>query len=246
MRVPRIYTDQDLAENSEVILGEAPSHHLLKVLRMDLGRALTVFNGRATDNHHGQFAAALVGKTKKNATIAVGEFHTRELESPLKTHLAAGISRGDRFDLVLQKASELGVSTITPLFTERTEIKLNAERLEKKHHAWRKIMIGACEQSGRCSLPQLNTAIHFEDFIDTHSDELKFVLHHRSEQNFTEHEAPTSVTLLIGPEGGLAEGEISRAIGENYQPLRLGPRVMRTETAPIAALAILQHRWGDL
>lgn len=240
MRVPRIYSEQALTQNSIFELEEAPSKHLLKVLRMEAGRELIVFNGQG-----GEYAAKIVSTSKKHAEIQLGDFNPEDRQSPLRTHLAVGISKGDRFDLVLQKATELGVTEITPLFTKRCEVKLQGERLEKRIASWLKIIISACEQCNRNLLPILHAPQKLDSYMGTDSSELKLVLHHRAETSLSELKAPKSVTVLIGPEGGLAAEEIEMAQEHQFQPLVLGPRVMRTETAPLVALSNLQFLWGD-
>lgn len=244
MRVPRIYTDQALTANSECELEEAPSHHVLKVLRMQTGRKLIIFNGQG-----GEFDAKIIATNKRQARLALGELRTLETESPLHTQLAIGLSRGERFDLVLQKATELGVSSITPLFTEHCEVKLSGERLEKKTLSWKKTLIAACEQCGRQQVPTLNPALSFMDFIQQKPKGLGLVLHHRHTQSLQQlklkHAGINSVSLLIGPEGGLSNIEIDCALSNAYSALRLGPRILRTETAPLAVLSLLQYEWGD-
>ncbi|WP_096086945.1 16S rRNA (uracil(1498)-N(3))-methyltransferase [Agaribacterium haliotis] len=241
MRVPRIYTEQELSSGTELELEQAPSHHLLKVLRMDVGRSLILFNGRG-----GEFDASIIASSKKAATLAVGEFRQNNNESPLKSVLAIGLSRGERFDLVLQKATELGVSIIQPLFTERCEVKLRGERLQKKAASWQKIIIAACEQSQRNILAELKPAISLAEFYKQQLDcELKLVLHHRNSQRFSDLPTASSACFLIGPEGGLSEAEIHAAHSAGFQNLALGPRVLRTETAPLTALALAQQYWGD-
>jgi 16S rRNA (uracil1498-N3)-methyltransferase len=238
MRVPRIFTSLDIESGIEVELDEAASRHVITVLRMETGRPLILFDGSG-----GEFQAELVATTKKKATVRVDEYQEIERESPLHTHLAVGISRGERFDFVLQKATELGVSRITPLFTSRCEVKLQGERLEKRVHSWQRIIQAACEQCNRNTLPQLDRPQRITDFQS--DSDLKLVLHHRASQALKDFAAPENVCLLIGPEGGLAASEIEAAQVQGYKPLVLGPRVMRTETAPIVALANLQLLWGD-
>lgn len=242
MRIPRIYTEQALTSNIELELEEAPSHHLIKVLRMAVGRQLFLFNGKG-----GHYHAEIIASTKKYATVKITEHQAQDNESPLKTHLAIGLSRGERFELVLQKATELGVSSIQPLFTERTEVKLNGDRLNKKIQSWNKIIIGACEQSGRNILPILQAPCSLQDFLiqEQAQEQLKLVLHHRNSSRFSELEKAENICLLIGPEGGLSQDEIDQAQQYHFQNLSLGPRVLRTETAPLAALAIMQQCWGD-
>jgi 16S rRNA (uracil1498-N3)-methyltransferase len=241
MRIPRIYCPQDLAENTHVVLEEEASHHLLNVLRMDVGRALRIFNGDGKE-----YNAEIQSASKKTATISVVSQLGTQTESPLDIQLAIALSKGDRFELVLQKSTELGVKTIIPLFTERTDVKLKADRIEKKMKSWKKIIIGACEQSGRTQLPVLEEPSQLNEFISTDRDGLKLVLHHRNSNSLADHDKPESLTLIIGPEGGLSEKEILAANKQGYANLALGPRVLRTETAPIAALAIAQQLWGDI
>lgn len=244
MRIPRIYSSQNLASESEITLEEKASHHILKVLRMQVGRQLIVFNGDA-----GEFPATIVAIDKKKARIKTQQRSTGIPESLLESHLVIGISKGDRFDWVLQKATELGVTHITPLLSERCEIKLTGERKDKKILSWKNIIISACEQCQRNTLPSFNNPISFSQYmqsVEDNKDELKVVLHHRTQQKLTEYASPQRVCLLVGPEGGLSDHEIEQAEAKGFNPLALGPRVLRTETAPIVALSALQLLWGDL
>ena len=149
-------------------------------------------------------------------------------------------------DTVLQKATELGVTAVTPLFSDRTEVKLKGERETKKLAHWRQVAISACEQSGRNRLPIVNEPRPLADWFAECEGEIRFVLHHRGTGHKAPDKPPRSIDLLIGPEGGLTEDEIEAAIAHGFAPMTLGPRVLRTETAPLAALAILQARWGDM
>ncbi len=242
MRTPRIYTNTVLTQGAEVTLSTDGSHYLVKVLRMEAGRKLIAFNGDGAE-----YPSTLISASKKNAVISIDSKEEASRESPLKTHLAIAISRGDRMDWVLQKATELGVTEITPLFTERTEVKIKGDRLQKKHAHWQQIIVSSCEQNQRNTLPKLNNAITLDAFFQQSHEGLKFVLHHRSSQTLNAYPSPKHITLLIGPEGGLTDLEIEQALEQNqYEPLRLGPRILRTETAPITALSVLQFRWGDL
>lgn len=240
MRVPRIFTDQPLAEGQTVELEEAPSRHLGKVLRMTPGRELVLFNGAG-----GEFAATIAEVGKKAVSVTVGEFDPQDRESPLDLELAIGVSRGDRMDWVLQKATELGVSRITPLFTERTEVKLKGERLEKKLSHWRQVIVSACEQCQRNRLPSLAEPATLGTWLDNAPTGRRFVLHHRDSKGLPAEEALTQVSLLVGPEGGLSDEEIEQARAAGCEPLTLGPRVLRTETAPVAAISLAQYLWGD-
>ncbi|MBN7797289.1 16S rRNA (uracil(1498)-N(3))-methyltransferase [Parahaliea mediterranea] len=240
MRIPRVYTQQPLAEGAEVELEPGPSQHLARALRMSAGQALSVFDGAGNE-----FAAQILRVDKRAVTAVLCDRSDRDVESPLAVELGIGISRGDRMDWVLQKATELGVQRVVPLFTERTEVKLKGERADKKQQHWRQVIVSACEQCGRNRLPGLGPAVSLGDWLAACSAERRFVLHHRATAAKGSG-APRSVALAVGPEGGLSDAEIDAAERAGFEALGLGPRVLRTETAPLAALAILQARWGDM
>ena len=208
---------------------------------MTTGDELVVFNGQG-----GEFPARLESVGKKTVVARLGDQRQRETETSLALHLGIAMSRGDRMDWVIQKATELGATSITPLFTERTEVKLKGERAEKKLQHWRQVAISACEQCGRNRLPEITDLSEPGSWLAGTTAELKFVLHHRAGEPASETGTPASVALLVGPEGGLSDAEILAAEQAGYQSLALGPRVLRTETAPLAAIAILQARWGDM
>lgn len=241
MRIPRIFVDRALPSQGRFVLPESASHYLCKVLRMAEGRALVAF-----DNSGAEFEAEIVSADKKATEINIFNHHFTDRESPLETHLGIGISRGERMDWVLQKATELGVTTITPLFTERCEVKLSGERLEKKITHWQQVAISACEQCQRNRLPALQTPTSLNAFCEQANSQTKLVLQPASETKLSELTKPTSVSLLIGPEGGLSDVEVSQAVQAGFQALSLGPRILRTETAPIVALTAVQLVWGDL
>ncbi len=240
MRIPRIFTPQALIPNSSLVLAEGQSHYLSKVLRMQAGRELILFNGEG-----GEYSAEISAAHKKYVDVSVKEFSAENRQSHLQLELAIGVSRGERMDWVLQKATELGVTKITPLMTERTEVKLGGERADKKMEHWQQILISACEQCQRNILPGLSEPRNFSEWISECDAELKFVLHHRDNQGLPQDKNTQSVALLIGPEGGLDEDEIVQAIAQKFSPLTLGPRVLRTETAPVAAISLVQFLWGD-
>jgi 16S rRNA (uracil1498-N3)-methyltransferase len=240
MRTPRVFTHQALTPNSTLALSESQSHYLSKVLRMQAGRELILFNGEG-----GEYNAEIFAVQKKHVDISVKEFSAENRQSHLQLELAIGVSRGERMDWVLQKATELGVTKITPLMTERTEVKLGGERADKKMEHWRQILISACEQCQRNILPELSEPKYFPEWIGECAADLKFVLHHRDNQGLPQAKTTQSVALLIGPEGGLNDDEIAQAIAQHFSPLTLGPRVLRTETAPVAAISLVQYLWGD-
>lgn len=242
MRNPRIFTSQTLGSDTTLALDEQASHHLSRVLRFQTGHTLTLFNGDGCE-----YPATIIAIDKRSVTVAITKQIAADRESPLAIHLGIAISKGDRMDLVVQKAVELGVTSITPLLSERVEVRVQGERAEKKLQHWQGIVIAACEQSARNRIPQLNPIASLHDWIGSVEADQKFVLHHRSHISLDSAEAkPASAALLIGPEGGLSESEIAAAERVDFMPLQLGPRVLRTETAPLAALAVMQFLWGDL
>lgn len=221
-------------------LSESAARHCVAALRMAPGAALILFDGRG-----GEYAARLLEAGKKRASAEVGEHSSIDRESALTINLAIALSKGDRMEWVVQKATELGVATLSPLTSERSEVKLNRERAEKKQAQWQQIAIAACEQSQRNRPPRVLPIAPLNELLARDTSDCKWVLHHRSKQTLQEYAAPQSVCLLIGPEGGLSDAEISAAQAAGFNPLTLGPRVLRTETAPLAAIAAVQTLWGD-
>lgn len=242
MRVPRIYTSQNL-DVKHLDLDVAASHYLARVLRIETGAKIHLFDGQGH-----LYLAEITTITKKIVSVNILETLEGIAESPLHIHLAIGISKGDRMDWVMQKATELGVTEITPLYTERTEIKLKAEREAKKLQHWQQIIVSACEQCQRNTLPLLHQPQKISLFIKEHQVNHKLVLHHRTQETLQQavSDKPQDISLLIGPEGGLSEEEIDEALRNGYKAVCFGPRVLRTETAPITAISILQFLWGDL
>lgn len=241
MRIPRVFTGQPLQANETVALEPGPSRHLSRVLRMTVGDALVLFNGRG-----GQYPATISALDRKSVVATTGTFDAIERESGLHLQLGIALSRGDRLDWVVQKATELGVSSIATLVSERTEVKLSIERGEKKLRHWQQIATSACEQSGRNRLPEILPPQGLENWLHAVRADVRLVLHHRASNSDPGSRKPASVALLVGPEGGLSAAEIEAAGQAGFNSLQLGPRVLRTETAPLAAVAILQARWGDM
>lgn len=242
MRITRIFTTVPLRAGTSIALEPRPSQHIARVLRMRAGDELVLFDGAGAEH-----PSTIASIDKKSVHAQVGPARREDTASPLAIHLGIALSRGERMDWVVQKATELGVCAISPLFTGRVEVKLAGERAEKKLRHWRQVAISACEQCGRNTLPDINAVRNIDSWLaDTNADR-RFVLHHRAlRDNSASAETPASVALLIGPEGGLSDAEIQRAEQAGYEALRLGPRVLRTETAPLAAIAILQSIWGDM
>ncbi|MFT5719124.1 MAG: 16S rRNA (uracil1498-N3)-methyltransferase [Oleiphilaceae bacterium] len=242
MRIPKIYTEARLSENTELTLHEQEAQHIVKVLRMKEGESLRLFNGS------GEFYPATIIQTnKKSVVIKTSQAEKALSESTLHTHLGQVMSRGDRMDYVIQKSTELGINEITPLTSERCELKLNADRAEKRIKHWQQVAISAAEQCGRACVPKIHPILSVNEWVQQNKAQgLSLVLHHRDTQNLGAIQTtPSHVNLLIGPEGGLSEAEIKLATEATFIPSTFGPRVMRTETAPIACLSILQWLWGD-
>jgi 16S rRNA (uracil1498-N3)-methyltransferase len=240
MRISRIYTESVLTENSHIELNKETSHYLLKVLRLKAGDRLILFNG---DGY--QYRCELGSLDRKNTSVHVIEQSEKETPPVLNIHLGIGLSKGDRLDLAFQKATELGVTEITPLFTEHATLKLNEERLGKKVTHWQGIIHSACEQSGRCYLPRLNPPRGLKQWVEEAFSGLKVVLSPNESETMNNFEAPESITLLVGPEGGLSAAEISSARAQGFRATRLGKHVLRTETAPLAVIAAAQALWGE-
>lgn len=241
MRLPRIHTARALQAGARIELEPDQAHYISRVLRMRAGDALILFNGSG-----GQYPATLATVAKNMVVVTTGDFEPVERESPLALHLGIAVSRGDRMDWVVQKATELGVHSITPLLSERTEVRLRGEREEKKLRHWQQVATSACEQCGRNRLPQILAPQSLAGWLQDVQADLRLVLHHTAVTRDPGPAPPRSVALLVGPEGGLSEEEIRAAEGAGFASLQLGPRVLRTETAPLAAIAILQARWGDM
>lgn len=238
MSLPRFFVAAPLALGVHD-LPEAQAHYLSRVLRLTVGAAVQLFDGSGQE-----YIGELTSVSKKAVQVELRECLDGLPESALQIHLGQGLSRGERMDWAIQKATELGVAEITPLFTERCEVRLNDERMQKRLEHWQQIAISACEQCGRSKVPVIHVPQSVKDWQATVQADLKLVLHPVA-QPLTEHTTPSTLAFLIGPEGGLSDAEVAQAAEYNFQPARLGPRVLRTETAPIVALSVAQQLWGD-
>lgn len=253
MRSVRVYLTptslpQALATGRTVVLPQDAAQHLTRVLRLRAGAAITLFDGEG-----GEWAAELVSGARDALAARIGEHHPIERESPLQLTLLQGLARGERMDLVIQKATELGVTRIVPLITSRCVVQLDAERGERRVEHWRAVAASACEQCGRNRLPEVCPPMQFESACQTPwaaADEPRWLLDPESTLTLRDViAAPAALrraTLLVGPEGGLEASEIDLAVRTGFRTLRFGPRVLRTETAGLAALAALQSSAGDL
>ena len=244
MAEKRLFVEARLASGAEIELGADPARYLGKVLRLRTGEEIRVFNG-----DDGEFTATIKRLGKSVAVMAVGAAVESNAESPLKTHLVQGISRGERMDFVVQKATELGVKRITPVLTEYGVVKLDTKRAAKRRDHWQGVAESACEQSGRTRPPLIDAVIPLNGWFGARPKEadLDLILRPDAAQSLATLTAPqTKLCLIVGPEGGFSHAEYDDAAAAGFQPVSLGPRVLRTETAAVAALAIAQATWGDL
>jgi 16S rRNA (uracil1498-N3)-methyltransferase len=242
MRVVRHFVELPLSEGALVELPEVAVGHLVRVLRLGPGDRVQLFNG---DGH--DYEAELLAAGKRGAQARVLGRRAVERESPLRITLAQGIARGEKMDWVLQKVTELGVARIAPVVSERTEVKLDAERAGKRGAHWRGVIAGACEQSGRARLPELLAPAGLADFLASEGSTHRYALDPGANATLASLQlaAGDSLCLLVGPEGGLSERDLAMARAAGFQGLRLGPRILRTETAALAAIAGLNALYGD-
>jgi 16S rRNA (uracil1498-N3)-methyltransferase len=258
MRLTRVYVDAPLEPGTRITLEGSAASHVTRVLRLRTGDALTLFNGRG-----GEYAASIDKSHGGELTVAVGEHRAAERESPLAITLGQGLSRGERMDLVVQKATELGVTQLVPLLTERSVVRLDAPQAHRKLNHWHAIAVAACEQSGRNRLPEVTAPAALREFLRADAAGAaaggepgsaagpravaRLLLSPGATLRLADVPRPLArVTVLIGPEGGLTDGEHEAALAAGFTAVRLGPRVLRTETAAIAALVLLQREFGDL
>ena len=239
----RFYSPENLSLGATIKLSENAATHATRVLRLNVGDRLNLFNGDGFD-----YASELI-LVKKNEVLAkVISSHALDNESPLNITLLQGISSGDRMDFSIQKAVELGVQLIQPIATDRSVVKLSAERAEKRLEHWQNIVISACEQCGRASIPKVLAPKSLANWIadNMQSNITRILLNPIAAKRLAELEKPLGdIQLLIGAEGGLTQSEINLAISKGFQSVLLGPRILRTETAGPTAIAALQSLWGD-
>jgi 16S rRNA (uracil1498-N3)-methyltransferase len=243
MRLTRVHVPGPLAAGTRRTLEGEAANHIARVLRLRPGDPLTLFDGSGAEH------PARIEEFRRSAVVVtVGDPEVPRRESPLRLTLAQGISRGERMDWVMQKSTELGVCDIVPVQTERTVVRLDAQHCARKQQHWQAIAIAACEQCGRNVIPRVAAPQSLQDFLrSTDANATRLLLSPTGALRIDELTAPvTQIIVLIGPEGGLSESEQRAALAAGFTAVRLGPRVLRTETAAIAALTLLQHRFGDL
>lgn len=243
MRVIRIFCEGPLDAGAQVILPAAGANHVARVLRMRPGAPLNVFDGAGHE-----FEAEIAGIAGDQVRVGLLHPVSGAPESPLRITLVQGISRGERMDWALQKATELGVAALVPVLTARSVVRLDDKQAHKKLAHWRGIVIGACEQCGRAQLPAISPPLTLREYLsEPREHTLRLVLSPSADTSLASlPDLPQQLELLIGPEGGLDDEEVNAAQRAGFTPVRLGPRVLRTETAAVVALAVLQSRWGDL
>lgn len=244
MRTIRIHVDQPLSSGTELALPSQASEHVARVLRLTAGDAITLFNGDGSDY------PSLIGSVgKREVIVQVLAQQPLQNESPLRLTLAQGVARGEKMDLIVQKATELGVARIIPLLTERSEVKLDASRTEKRLAHWQAVAASACEQSGRARLPHIVAPQPLDAWVRGLADDGTTRLALLPGGNVKTCELTFSSAggvLVVGPEGGLGDRDITTLNESGFRGLVLGPRILRTETAGLAALAALQAIHGDL
>ena len=242
MGLPRIFIQHPLKTGILLELEEAPAHHLTRVLRLDTGSEVSLFNGDGRE-----YRSRLTRIGRGTAQVEVLDRSDPEQPPRLPIHLGLGLSKGERMDLAVQKSVELGVTAITPLITDRCVVRLPPQRMAKREEHWRGIIFSACGQSGRNLIPNLHPACSLEAWLKTVDGAAGLLLDHRSSHTLDQLQEPPAagLSLLAGPEGGLSDKERSMATDAGFTGIRLGPRVLRTETAPLAAIAAVQMLWGD-
>jgi 16S rRNA (uracil1498-N3)-methyltransferase len=243
MRLTRVYVDATLATGARVALAGPAAAHVRRVLRLEAGDALTLFNGDGLD-----YPSRIASSGRDAVEVEVLGTAAARAESPLAITLVQGIARAERMDLVVQKATELGVAAIVPVVTARSVVRLDAGNRDRKTAHWRAIAIAACEQCGRAKIPAIAEAGSLASRVDVPSgSRLRILLSLDAEASIALAAAgATEIELLVGPEGGLEDAERRAALDAGYRGCRLGPRVLRSETAAIAAIAVLQAIRGDL
>ncbi|MBB5017242.1 16S rRNA (uracil1498-N3)-methyltransferase [Chitinivorax tropicus] len=239
--MPRFYIDTPLATDILLTLPEAVCRHI-QVLRLQQDDTITLFDGSGS-----QTDATIVEMGKKRVSVQTHTLQQISRESPLHITLVQAVSSGDRMDYTLQKAVELGVSRIIPVISERSVVRLQGERAEKRIQHWQGVIISACEQCGRNTVPEVSPLQPFAQWVkQPHPAGVNLMLSPQGTRQLKQLELSTQLSLLAGPEGGLTASEEAVAIEQGWQPISLGPRILRTETAAVATMAALQALWGDM
>ena len=245
LRIPRFFSSYPLSESTEVSLPIETVVHAIKALRLRENNKIMLFSGNGVE-----FEGVIKEVGTKQVIVTIGKSIVRSVESPIDIILAQSLSRGDRMDYSIQKATELGANTVQPLQTERSMLKLDSARQIKRVQHWQKIAISACEQCGRNTIPTINPPLKLSAWLNTltlgaDSHEKRLALVPDLDSMDRTGEPPKKITILIGPEGGFSQREIANIQNKNFSTIKLGPRILRTETACSAAISMLQSIWGD-
>jgi 16S rRNA (uracil1498-N3)-methyltransferase len=239
----RFFTDSPLALNADIQLSENAAAHATRALRLNVGDNAIIFNGDGFD-----YECTLTSVKKNTVTATITDAKKINSESPLNITLLQGISSGDRMDFTIQKAVELGVKKIQPINSQRSVVKLTSDRAEKRIEHWQNVAISACEQSGRAFVPKVLPPLSLESWLrqNPYSNTTRILLNPIGAKRLTEIEKPAAtIELLIGAEGGLSQAETNLASAQYFQSIILGPRILRTETAALTAISVMQSLWGD-
>ncbi|OQX15178.1 MAG: 16S rRNA (uracil(1498)-N(3))-methyltransferase [Thiothrix lacustris] len=243
MRVPRFYVPETFGVGQEFTLPDAIFRHAVQVLRLGVDEPLILFNGEG-----GEYTAHMRNVSKRSASVLIERFSAIDTESTVNLTLAQAMIKPDKMDFALQKAVELGVNTVQPLITQRSVVRVGKEQVDKKLQHWEGIVVAACEQSGRTRMPAVSAPLTLERWLATPvaGTRLLLVPGDFPRINALPLALPPPIALVIGPEGGFTAEEVDACVHAGVMPVSLGPRILRAETASIAALALLQHRFGDL
>ncbi|CAA6809054.1 MAG: Ribosomal RNA small subunit methyltransferase E (EC [uncultured Thiotrichaceae bacterium] len=241
MRIPRFYQAEIFAVGDTVALSEENFRHAVKVMRLNVDEPIIMFNGVA-----GEYTARIANVAKRNAEISIESYDDIDRESPLNITLVLALIKPDKMDFAIQKAVELGVNNIQPVITERSVVKLKAERMKKKIQHWQGIIIAACEQSGRTAIPTIQTVANVDDYLQQPTAATRITMLPTSHKSVADISPAQNMELLVGPEGGFTDAEEAMFVNQQIQIINFGPRILRAETAVIAGLTTLQHLHGDV
>lgn len=240
MSLPRIFVDVRLGPGAQFALAPDAAQHVGKALRLKTGDTIVVFDGRG-----GEYEAVIQRMDKEYVDVKTGAFRDADREAPVSVGLVQGLPEADKMDWIIQKSVELGVAWIQPIVCDRSVVRLSGDRAARREAHWRRVSVAACEQSGRNRVPEVRPTLGFQSWIALPSEAARWMLSPGAPA-LAAREAPAEpVEMLVGPEGGLSERERDLAAQKGFEGVGLGPRVLRTETAPLAALATINALWGD-
>lgn len=243
MRIPRFYTDLPLKLGSDIELPNDIHRHAIQVLRLKTNENIILFNGQG-----GEYLCRLIIAEKRKSAVNILSFDPVDRESPLETTLVLAMIKQDKMDFAIQKAVEMGVTHIQPIYTQRSVIKIKSDRLDKKMSHWAGIINAACEQSGRTAIPQLSEPTALDNYLNTPVDCLRLAMLPGDFPDITALDQPTNnkMMLIVGPEGGFTDEEVDLLLASNVSGIKFGPRILRAETAVISGMALAQAQWGDI